>query len=275
MPVSYSPEKDLENYSGFMYEFLLKKSFDETLSMGNIGASSFRNIINAGLVGLSEKYAPFIDRSIEWMQYGIDSKEGGRSFLFEHAKFSETIALAKWYKEGFNDLALWQQVTVYHQRMVVECTNIYPPIDMRTAQLDDLGLRCLQAEEYEKYIDAYRHYTGKNHIPSLGRITKSERGLAYAYCLHYTAGHFSADDLRYRAMLLFDKNMEAEWIGRGQSVRALLWLKFLYWNEDKQLSPLEVWLKAYDHMRNVELPEFFEEKYMYLLSDALGDIEPE
>ncbi|MHC2460660.1 hypothetical protein ACVMIX_007364 [Rhizobium leguminosarum] len=44
--------------------------------------------------------------------------------------------------------------------------------------------------------------------------------------------------------------------GWGQYLRAVTWLKIVYWHHDGKLTPLEVILKAYVNMPNVARSDF-------------------
>lgn len=51
-------------------------------------------------------------------------------------------------------------------------------------------------------------------------------------------------------------NLQENWLGRGQYIRAATWLKIVYWHHDQSLTPLQTVLSAYDNMPDVPQPDF-------------------
>jgi len=41
-------------------------------------------------------------------------------------------------------------------------------------------------------------------------------------------------------------------------MRAAMWLKIVYWHRDKELTPLQIILKAYENMPDVKKPHFLD-----------------
>lgn len=77
MTVRVLPSKRLESILKFSYLYDKDKRFSQEDPMGNIGMSTFENVLNAFLVGWYQPYLPILERSIEWMRYGISVNEGG------------------------------------------------------------------------------------------------------------------------------------------------------------------------------------------------------
>ena len=226
--------------------------------MGNIGMTIFYDVLDAALVGWYQPFLPILDRSIEWMRYGISVNEGvGKDHrempLFTQLRLHEALALALWFRDGVDQPELWRQTLQLHQQMQNECLgDIYHKPQIKTAQVADYMRRCLQAEAYEEGIIGYRHYCGDS-MPTSRNLHTSERNLDYAYCLHYAEGRYSADELQHAAKILLNRRMDDEWLSRGRPYEALLWLKTVYWNRQADApNPRQVWMKAYDHLPGVE-----------------------
>ena len=254
----FVPEKTLEVVRTVTYPLDIKEEFSETRRMGNVGMTIFYDVLDAALVGWYQSFLPILDRSIEWMRYGISVNEGvGKDHrkmpLFTQIGLHEALALALWFRDGVDQLELWRQTLQLHQQMQNECLeDIYHKPQIKTAQVDDYMRRCLQAEAYEEGIIGYRHYCGDS-IPTGRNLHASERKLGYAYCLHYTEGRYSADELQHAAKILLNRRMDDEWLDRGRPNEALLWLKTVYWNRQTDApNPRQVWMKAYDHLPGVE-----------------------
>lgn len=254
----FVPEKTLEVVRTVTYPLDIKEEFSETRRMGNVGMTIFYDVLDAALVGWYQSFLPILDRSIEWMRYGISVNEGvGKDHrkmpLFTQIGLHEALALALWFRDGIDQPELWRQTLQLHQQMQNECLgDIYPKPQIKTAQVADYMCRCLQAEAYEEGIIGYRHYCG-NSIPTSRNLHTSERNLGYAYCLHYAEGRYSADELQHAAKILLTRRMDDEWLSRGRPDDALLWLKTIYWNRQADApNPRQVWMKAYDHLPGVE-----------------------
>ena len=254
----FIPERTLEVARTVTYPLDIKEEFSETRRMGNIGMSIFYDVLDAALVGWYQPFLPILDRSIEWMRYGISVNEGvGKDHrempLFTQLRLHEALALALWFRDGIDQPELWRQTLQLHQQMQNECLeDIYPKPQIKTAQVADYMRRCLQAEAYEEGIIGYRHYCGDS-MPTSRNLHTSERNLGYAYCLHYAEGRYSADELQHAAKILLTRRMDDEWLDRGRPYEALLWLKTVYWNRQADApNPRQVWMKAYDHLPGVE-----------------------
>lgn len=254
----FVPEKTLEVARTVTYPLDIKEEFSETRRMRNIGMSIFYDVLDAALVGWYQPFLPILDRSIEWMRYGISVNEGvGKDHrempLFTQLRLHEALALALWFRDGIDQPELWRQTLQLHQQMQNECLeDIYPKPQIKTAQVADYMCRCLQAEAYEEGIIGYRHYCGDS-MPTSRNLHTSERNLGYAYCLHYAEGRYSADELQHAAKILLTRRMDDEWLSRGRPNEALLWLKTVYWNRQADApNPRQIWMKAYDHLPGVE-----------------------
>ena len=246
----YSPSSELETITSFTYSYELNQQVSEADPIGNIGRSSFISVLYASLVGWYQPFLPILDRSIEWMRYGISVNEGvGKDYLemplFTQIGLHEALALALWFRNGIDQPELWRQTLQLHQQMQNECLeDIYPKPQIKTAQVADYMCRCLQAEAYEEGIIGYRHYCGDS-MPTSRNLHTSERNLGYAYCLHYAEGRYSADELQHAAKILLTRRMDDEWLSRGRPNEALLWLKTVYWNRQADApNPRQIWMKA-------------------------------
>ena len=120
--------------------------------------------------------------------------------------------------------------------------------------LDDFMALAFQAGQYEAGIAKYQSYCAAT-APSLKKPLKP-RELGYALCLHMVHGQYTGADLYAAGKNMLQANLEENWLGRGQSMRAASWLKVVYWHADSNLTPLETVLKAFDNMPNVPRPDF-------------------
>lgn len=260
--MTFSVKKAIEDYNGFMYDFCFHKTKPENNDfLGNYGIHDIRDVLNATLVNLGDKYAPILERGINWLRYGIEHNEGlgenhDSNILFHQTNLNESLALGLWLRDNIDDLFIWNKILELHHRSLTEEENPYGIENMATLHLNDWCLRCLMAQQYEKGIDMYRQYYPAE--ISLKRLSYSERELAYAYCLHYAENCFLEEELFLVSKKFLTKNMEKNWIDKGQIERATIWLKVIYSNQYNKLKPNQILWKAYEHMPKIEKPNFIE-----------------
>lgn len=257
--MKFSVAEEIESYTGFMYDFCFNHTNPENNDfLGNYGSHDITDVLNATLVNLGERYAPILERGINWLCHGIEHNEGvgpnhNESIAFHQTNLHISLALGLWLRDNQDDLSLWNRILDFHQQSLLN-PDIYPESQMPTAQLADWGMRCLLAQEYEKGIEGYRQYHPAD--ISTKHLHMSEAKLAYAYCLHYAENQFSYDELFSAARKLLNRKMENDWLCKGQTKYATIWLKIVYAHEQADLLPKQILWKAYDHMPKVEKPEF-------------------
>ncbi|MBK5125804.1 hypothetical protein [Paraburkholderia domus] len=109
---------------------------------------------------------------------------------------------------------------------------------------------------FEAGVDMFERWLG----PQRTVLTKTlkPREFGYAFCLHRARQQFDADKLFEAGENMLRSNLESNWPGAGQYLRAAPWLKSVYGLIGEILTPIEVVLEAYDHMPNVPKPDFIE-----------------
>lgn len=248
-PIRY--KNQVEDFDYNRYMDMLKK---EQKYIGASGVYTFYSVLDASLAGSRDKFLPILNSAIEWMHKGIEKNEKQRSLFFYQTNLHENLALALWFRDAKEELTLWKKTISLHQKSV-EIEEPYLASRIKTVMLADRLLYCLHAQEYEQGIETYRQYHGDKR-PTRKQLFNSEAKLAYALCLHYADNQYASEELHSALNGLLNLKVDGEWIGRGNPSKALSWLKVAYWNRQEALSPLEVWLKAYDHMPHVKRPDF-------------------
>jgi hypothetical protein len=110
---------------------------------------------------------------------------------------------------------------------------------------------CIQSENYEAgIIEFEKFYSTKNF--SLKKI-KTPKMYGCAICLNETTQQFDKEDVLLAGKRMIQANIEKEWLSYGKYFELAVWLKNVYWYYDRNLTPLETILKAYDNMPNVAL----------------------
>ncbi len=260
----------------------LHTEFDPTRPMGNFAVHDISDVIRAWLVCHEKQMAPVLPRVLQWLDKAIEGKEEERfgSLPCSHRKALHWAkALGEWMHGKRNDAVSWkiaQDAEIEYmrtgftkvfgvdkfdyklQRFVPQEIKGLPYSSRRLlidGTLDDFMAFSLQAGQYDTAVEEYeRHLKPKN--PSL-KATLKPRAFAYALCLKKLGrARFGEDDLLEAGRRMLGANLEETWLGAGQYARAATWLKIVYWDSDRTLTPLETILKAYDNMPNVPLPDF-------------------
>ena len=126
--------------------------------------------------------------------------------------------------------------------------------------LDDYMAYCVQAGRYSDGIEMCDRLLGDRKL-SLGKRPKP-REVAYAVCQQKLFDRYDDDAVFEAGRRMLQANLEQDWLGAGQYIRAATWLKIVYWDRDIRagrrptLTPLQTVLKAYDNMPQVVRPDF-------------------
>jgi hypothetical protein len=120
-----------------------------------------------------------------------------------------------------------------------------------------LACQCLQSPEaLEHAIGLYEDWTGKRQPLPLSKLVLP-RDFGYSICMHYTGRHVQVEsDLFDAGRRLLRRYLADHWLGGGQTIRAVMWLKIVYSLQNTKLTPMEIILKAYDDMPKVHRPDF-------------------
>lgn len=252
-------------FSPGMLQFLLDRQHNPDAPMGNVGASELGTVLNAWLVGLNTEVAPVIPRSLQWIDKAIadDEKLG----IFDHNFHRRTLhwanALGMWMQDGDNVEGEWDDARVYEEAAWRNEKRPWTTHEIVKGDgLDDYMAFAFQGGEhndgFEAGIDMYERWTGKTDV-SLSKPLKP-RDFGYALCLQQLARkNFDEEDLFKAGRKMLQENLQENWLGYGQEIRAATWLKIVYWHHDFTLTPLQVVLKAYENMPKVPRPDFVPE----------------
>ncbi|NHQ85210.1 hypothetical protein HA050_03675 [Iodobacter sp. HSC-16F04] len=253
----FNPEKSRVNgYNVEMLNFYLKDKAEEYDPIGNFACGDMYTYIYACLIGLHKELLPLIPRAINHLNAAIlnhEEKWFGASPASHAMDMHIGLAVALWINNEINSLSSWNEARIAYEIAVYNddyCTKAM----MAKECLDDYMALCFQAEQYELGIAEFEKYHGVKKISLKRKLPPRDFG--YALCLHYSRGDFDADELFAAGRKMLQSKIEDDWLGYGQSIRAAIWLKIVYWHRETTLTPLEVILKAYENMPNVPRPDF-------------------
>ena len=250
------PVKSRKNaFNDGTLKFYLNKTFAAGDPIGNYANGDLEYVLKGWLVGVTMELSPIIPRSLEWLDSAIaDDEQLGEAQNFHRMQLHWAKAIGLWMQNSINDAQAWDRVRFYCEAAFTVDKNVWPKNHIATLRLDDYLAFCFQAQQYKLGIAEFQKYHGIKTI-SLKRVLKP-REYAYALCLHKVSPQFEADALLAAGKKMLAANLEEDWLGRGQNIRAATWLKIVHWQADQQLSPIQTMLKAYDDMPQVPKPSF-------------------
>jgi hypothetical protein len=109
------------------------------------------------------------------------------------------------------------------------------------------------AQQYNFGITEFeKHYSP---ISDFNKILKP-RDFGYASCIYHSRRDLQRDVLFKAGREMLKKNLQESWLGGGQYIEALIWLRLVYQYDESSLSPLQILLKAYENMPDVPRPSF-------------------
>jgi hypothetical protein len=223
--------------------------------MGMASGSQISDFVYCGLLGLLDRVRPLIPLRIEWIDRTLlGSRFPAECSTFQRAEMLKAKALYHWLA-GDNELALaaWPQARAAQELSLHEPGN-YAKRDIDTDGLDDQMALCLLAGEYAGGIAAFqRGWPGKE--PKVARV-EAPRDWGYLACTNQLRPTLREDELLHAGQRMLRRWLDDPWLGRGQSARAAMWLKAVYWLPDRSLSPEHTLLKAYDDLPLVTRPAF-------------------
>jgi hypothetical protein len=243
---------------------LLNSSYAPGKPKGNYARHDLYSVVESWLVGLSNETAVVLPRAIDWLTLAInEDEELGQDHDYHRAKLRTARAMARWML--LQDAAQddWEQAVIGEAKYWQNPLWNFTPRQIVKESLDDYMAYSVQSGQYAQAMAAYERLGAARVQKLTGKVLKP-REYAYAICLHHEQGLFDEEALFTAGCKMLTANMDTYWLAVGQSLRAAMWLKIVYWDRDVRagrppaLSPLQVVLKAYDNMPEVVKPAFVE-----------------
>jgi hypothetical protein len=228
--------------------------------------------IYACLIGRQDIAFPLFRKSLEWIDFAIESKEKWAGVFFRYqADLYGAKAIAEWLLGIESGNTEWNNARIAEEDGWTKDFTIASAWDIKTFRLEKyMAYCCLSATDIPAVLEAYKHWTGKFRAASLARKL-SPHGYGFAVCRHLGGVQkFTEEDLFLAGTKMLSENMEGKWLGSTGGLTAIMWLKIVYSFSDKNLTPLEVLWKAYEHMPNVEKPLFMDNNDKSILSTIMA-----
>lgn len=239
----------------------LSTEFDESRPMGNVAASTLGEVVRAWLVGYAQQIAPVTARANHWLDVAISRDEKfGVDANFHRMTLHWARAMGEWLETAWNAEGHWDAARVFEEAAWRFEPRPWPANEIINVGLDDYMAFAYQGGEHNDGFQAGVDMFERWLRPQKMVLTKTlkPREFGYALCLYRASQQFDAQDLFEAGKNMLRANLESNWLGAGQYLRAAMWLKSVYDFTEEKLTPIEVVLKAYDHMSNVPKPNFIE-----------------
>lgn len=249
----FDPKRTREVFFEYTLGYLERKkinSFDAEKPMGNYALTMLSEIISGYFVHLKEEVECYLSTVHEWLDFAIERKDPfgeGDDLIFYHAELFKGKALTIWMTENLNAADYWQK-SFELWKDFDGLNNIYAKSKFKTDFLDDFLQLCVQCGQYQVGIDRFEHYHGKKEISIKKKMTPREYG--YVLCRNYLEPKYSQQELVEAGEKMLTKYMEEPWLRMGLYSYAAIWLKIVYWDNQKVSTPYETILKAYECMLN-------------------------
>jgi hypothetical protein len=253
MPMIFDPLATRNAFDEFQLQMTLSEQDGRSPAMGHMAVEHVGDVVDAWLVGLQSEISPALPRALTWLDRAISEREEfGTSLEFHRLSLLWAKALGSWLYTGASDATAWEAVRA--QSLLVSSDRESFSADMIPVEwLDDHMAFCIQAGNWQGGIEDYEKLRGN--APAPGR-SRTPRDFGYAYCLAQARGAFDAAQVLAAGRRMLEANLQHEWLGRGQKIRAATWLKVVCWEHDRSRCPLQTILSAYDHMPKVQRPDF-------------------
>ncbi|MES2974840.1 MAG: hypothetical protein V4757_14595 [Pseudomonadota bacterium] len=217
-------------------------------------------VVEAWLVGAHADISPVVCRSIDWLTSAIEKGESfGESVSFHFMRLHWARAMAQWMSSGSEARLDWVASMNFEKQDWTWNGRSWSNRKIINDRLDDFMAFAVQSGEYMEGINTYEHFAGAKKL-SLQKIL-SPRDYAYAICLAQARDQYDEVEVYHAGRRMLQANLDENWLGIGQSLRAATWLKIVHSDRDlragraPQITPLQTILKAYDDMPNVVAPD--------------------
>lgn len=241
--------------------------------IGNFGIGDVRGYVKHSIIGYEAEARPLLLRGNQRIDEGLASQEYER-FGGEFGHRSDlhlARALGTWLEENDPATDQWNEANRYFEASWR--SGVWTRQEIIRDGLDDFMAMAVLGGDFEDYkhgkapfeagIDMFEHWTGKSDV-SLKELLKP-RELGYVLCRHYLNHEFDRADVLAAGRTMLAANLSQPqpycygWLENGQTLRAAIWLKLVYWypafhNGEELPQPVDVLLKAYDDMPDVTRP---------------------
>jgi hypothetical protein len=254
-PALFVPLASRENFEQRLdqgYAFL--ENFDSAWPMGSVANDECTSLVECVLFGVWPRVKDQVARRIEWLERALnDGEQLGPSRSFYRRKLLCALGICRWLHEADSAIDTWRQALDEHEAALFE-PGTYTTTQV-TYGLDDYMLLSLLSNQPARGVAMYeRLRPDKPPLPL--RSLRAPRDWGWWACRRRLGEVLDQTALRAAGRRVLRLNLDDPWLGRGQAIRAAMWLMAIYWLDERSLTPVQTLLRAYDDLPKVQRPDF-------------------
>lgn len=245
-------------FSDEMIRYFMDVQYDPDLPMGNIAISKIEKCVYGVIVGRYECVSPILPEAVRWIDLALSRKEEfGKNLHFYRSRLCHARGIASWLMDDLIHEDDWNQARISGEAAWSFADRVWTRHEIVSEGALDDYMACAWLagpDHWEAGVEMYEHWMGGQGKLSLsGKL--SPKKYVYAILRDATGRQrLSQDKLFAAGRGLLRANLQENWFGSGQGVRAATWLKIVYGLSEPDLSANQTLLRAYDDMPDVMSP---------------------
>jgi hypothetical protein len=234
--------------------YLLGAVYDPSKPMGSFAAGDIMWFVDCAVLGMWGRVCHLVLRRIEWLTQALEQNELlGQSRHFHRCELLKALGIYRWLHGADSAIDTWRQALDEHEAALFEPGNY--GTTQTTYGLDDYMVLSLLADQPARGVAIYeRLRPDKPPLPL--RSLRAPRDWGWWACRRRLGEVLDQTALRAAGRRVLRLNLDDPWLGRGQAIRAAMWLMAIYWLDERSLTPVQTLLRAYDDLPKVQRPDF-------------------
>jgi hypothetical protein len=222
--------------------------------MGSVSESETDWIVQCIVLGLWSHVAGLLASRISWLVKALaEGEQLGESRPFYRCQLLVALGICRWLHSATPAVDTWRQALDEHEAALFE-PGTYTTTQV-TYGLDDYMVLSLLADQPARGVAMYeRLRPDKPPLPL--RSLRAPRDWGWWACRRRLGEVLDQTALRAAGRRVLRLNLDDPWLGRGQAIRAAMWLMAIYWLDERSLTPVQTLLRAYDDLPKVQRPDF-------------------
>ena len=198
----------------------------------DVARAHLESIVEAWLLGQEAQVREPLAAVLQWFeQANTINEQIGESPYFLAAQRNEAHGLALWLSNGVSSKLVFQTAVRYFERHF----EALEPTDILDGSLDDYLACCLHCGEFARGAALYEKVGGRKGIADAE--IQSAVHLGYWLCKSGRDGSIPPKQCGAIGARVLRANLPTRWLGMGQNVRAVSWLKIVAEFAQWKLSP--------------------------------------
>lgn len=241
-------QKELAVCTDFKLGYLAGFALPDGAPSGLVASAQAQDFVYCALVGLLPRLADQIPGRVAWLDRALEhSAFPAERSAFQRAEMFKAKAVYLWLLGQHGSLQrVWQDARQAHELAMREPGH-YQPRDLATLALDDHLALCLLAQEFGEGVQCYERLR-PGPAPVLARAL-APRDWGYLACRNEISPDARPEALLKAGQRMLKRWMDDPWLGRGQALRAAMWLLAVHDRHGQQLPPAQLLAKAIDALQ--------------------------